>query len=133
MNFSMGTKVSVAFGVARSHNMCGIKQSEGSCGLETSLISRFVAPVSELTSSSMSCCSTSTLTPFSASSRCNPRYAEFSSGISSVSVKTTPAESFTSARARFSASSACEYAVVGTTGIVASEVCYVWKTVCGTV
>ena len=42
-----------------------------------------------------------------------------------MSVKTTHAGSFTSARARFSASSACEYAVAGTTGIVTFEIA-VW-------
>ena len=72
----------------------------GSCGLETSLLSVFVTPVVPSKSSSMAYCSISTLTPFSASSCCNPRYAEFNNGISSVSVNTAPEVSFTSARQR---------------------------------
>src|SRR5271168_5336400 len=118
VNFSMGTNTSPVFAAARSHSTCGIRQSVGSCGLETSLISVLVAPVELFRSSSISCCSINTLTPFSASSRCNPRYAEFKSGISSVSVNTAPDVSFTSARASVSASSACEYAAVGRTGMV---------------
>jgi hypothetical protein len=75
---------------------------------------RIVTPVVPTTSSSTSCCSVSTLTPFSASSR----YADFSSRISSVSVNTAPEVSFTSAHASASASSACHGASVGRTGTV---------------
>jgi hypothetical protein len=68
MNFSIGMNTSVMFVVARSQSMCGIMQSVGRCGLDASLISMLVTPVVGFTSNSMSCCSTSTLTPFSASS-----------------------------------------------------------------
>jgi hypothetical protein len=98
VNFSMGTKTSVVFAVARSHNICGIRQSAGSCGLETSLISRFVTP----------CRNSGQLDILLPDQHADAVFRQLAlqsatrgiqqRGIRSVSVKTTPAESFASAR-----------------------------------
>ena len=47
----MGTNTSAVLAVARSQSMCGTRQSVGSCGLETSLISVGVMPVVASTAS----------------------------------------------------------------------------------